>query len=135
MQIHPNNNLAEHKVVLPRRLELKGDWLCALSEIHFHVSHFNLSDEQYFQVVALSGEGGIYTDVGEGPMEVPAGYYRDPSILLQKMTEVWSTHWNSVKNALSKTENLPVERPMAARTEVVAGRRLTQCREKNHETH
>lgn len=129
VQIHPNNNLAEHTVVLPRRLELKGEWLCALSEIHFHVSHFNLSDGQYFQVVAMSGSGeeGVYTDVGEGPMEVPAGYYRDPSILLQKMTEVWSTHWNSVKNALSKTKNLPVERPMVARTEVAAGRRLTHA--------
>ena len=42
MGIHPNNTLAQYITNLPRRISLRGDWECGLTEIHYPHDWYNV---------------------------------------------------------------------------------------------
>jgi hypothetical protein len=99
MNIYANNTVASYKIQLPERIELEGSWLVALAECTFPVTWYTVPEQQYFRVCSYSGptKDGTYVDIGEGNMEVPAGYYQSPKDLIESMQQVWKNYWNQYK--------------------------------------
>lgn len=126
MEIYPDNTVAAYKVMLPQRIELEGKWECALADIQFPVSWFNVPPDEYFKVVARSGPNavGAYIDVGEPAIAVPSGYYQSPSELLDAIKSVWTNYWEKVRNKLSA---LPEETPNRLKEVVPPGTYLNHA--------